>query len=186
MVSELLYTGLIGLVALERVWELRRSARNAASALAQGGVERGQRHYRVMQALHTAFLIACPAEVWLLHRSFQPTLGAAMLAVVVGTMGLRYWAIATLGGRWNTRVIAVPGLPAVTGGPYRWLRHPNYVAVILELAALPLIHGAWLTALCFSLANLALLRVRVRVEEQALRELCDYEARMLDRPRGVP
>lgn len=180
-----LYTGLVGLVALERLAELRLAARNAARAFAQGGIERGQRHYKVMQALHTAFLVACPAEVWLLHRPFQPVLAAAMLAVLVGTMGLRYWAIHTLGERWNTRVIAVPGLPAVTGGPYRWVRHPNYVAVILELAALPLLHGAWLTALVFSLANLALLRVRVGVEEATLRELCDYEARLADRPRGL-
>ncbi|MCB9797595.1 MAG: hypothetical protein H6741_33315 [Alphaproteobacteria bacterium] len=181
-----LYLGVLALVVIERLYELRLSARNAAWAFERGGVERGQGHFGVMKALHTLFLIACPLEVWLLDRPFIPALAALMGAALIGTMGLRYWAITTLGPRWNTRVICVPGLAAVEGGPYRFIRHPNYVAVVIELAALPLFHSAWLTALVFGLANLALLRTRIRVEEDALRELCEYEAGFGGRPRFLP
>jgi methyltransferase len=87
---------------------------------------------------------------------------------VAGAQALRWWCIAALGPRWNTRVIVVPGLPLVDRGPYRWLRHPNYLAVVAEGAALPLVHTAWATALAFTAANAAVLAVRVRVENAAL------------------
>lgn len=163
-----LYTGLLGLLAIERLFELRLSRRNAARAFARGGVETGAGHYRVMTALHTAFLLACLAEPWLLGRAFPGVVGLVALAGALAAQGLRYWAIATLGERWNTRVIVVPGAAPVTAGPYRFVRHPNYVAVVLELFCVPLVHGAWLTAAVFSLANLALLAVRIRAEEAAL------------------
>lgn len=171
MVSPLwLYTGLIALVGLERLFELRLSARNAQWAFARGGREAGREHYPVMAAFHASFLAACVAEPWLLDRPFVPALGFAALTVAALTQALRYWVIATLGPRWNTRVIVLPGWAPVTAGPYRFLKHPNYLAVVLELLALPLVHSAWLTALVFSLGNLALLRVRIRVEETALGE----------------
>jgi methyltransferase len=91
-----------------------------------------------------------------------------MLALVLAAQVLRWWCIGTLGNQWNTRVIVVPGLPLVTTGPYRRLRHPNYVAVAVEVFALPMVHTAWLTAVVFSLANLALMAVRIPVEERAL------------------
>ncbi|MCK6520088.1 hypothetical protein L6R49_01495 [Myxococcota bacterium] len=186
MDSRLLYTLLVGLIALERLYELRLSAKNAAWAMARGGVERGQGHYPAMAALHTGGLIAAPAEVWLLDRAFSPALGALCGVILVGTMALRYWAVSTLGPRWNTRVIVVPGLGPVTEGPYRHLRHPNYLAVILELGALPLLHGAWITALVSSTLNAWLLTVRIRTEEAALNELCNYGEHMGTKPRLVP
>lgn len=173
--SRLLYTAVIGLVVLERLVELFVTRRNRRCVLARGGIEVGSGHYPWMVALHTAFLIACPLEVWLLARPFRPVLAAVMALVLVASMGLRYWAIATLGERWNTRVIVIPGARAISGGPYRWLRHPNYVAVVAEVAALPLLHGAWLTASLFSIANAFLLRQRIRVEEEALRLHCGYD-----------
>lgn len=121
-----------------------------------------------MVLMHAAFLVACPLEVWLLHRPWRPPLGWAMLAVVGTTMGLRYWVVATLGDRWNTRVLCIPGEPPIERGPYRWVRHPNYVAVVLELIALPLVHGAWLTAVVFTLWNTRVLQLRLRTEEAAL------------------
>lgn len=123
-----------------------------------------------MVVAHTCLLIAAPAEVWLLHRPFLPWLGWPMLAVVLLAQALRWWCVATLGRQWNTRVVVVPGLPLVHRGPYRWLRHPNYVAVVAEGVALPLVHTAWLTALGFTAANLVLLAVRTRVENAALRD----------------
>jgi methyltransferase len=173
--TRVLYSLLIGLVVAERLVELAVTQRNRRWALAQGGVEVGEDHYRWMVVVHTLFLIACPAEVWLLERPFVPWLGAAMLVLLLATMGLRYWAISTLGRRWTTRVVCVPGLPVVTGGPYRFVRHPNYLAVVLEILALPLIHTAWLTALIFSVANVFVLRTRIRVEEEALSHYNDYE-----------
>src|SRR5690625_2742060 len=91
-----------------------------------------------------------------------------MLAMALASQLLRWWCIAALGPRWNTRIIVVPGLPLVTSGPYRWLRHPNYVAVVVEGFALPLVHSAWITALVFTLANAALLTARIRSENRAL------------------
>ncbi|MFT3839729.1 MAG: isoprenylcysteine carboxylmethyltransferase family protein [Myxococcaceae bacterium] len=162
------YWAFLGLLAFERVGELVLSKRNAAWALAQGGHEVGQRHYVVMTAFHTAFLICCALEPVVLQRPFPGVWGFVALGAALLAQALRYWAIATLGRRWNTRVIVLPEASPVTGGPYRFIKHPNYVAVGLELLAVPLIHGAWLTALVFSIGNLLLLRVRISVEEQAL------------------
>jgi methyltransferase len=121
-----------------------------------------------MVVLHTGLLVGAVAEVWLLDRPFLPVLGWTMLALVVASQALRWWCIVTLGRQWNTRVIVVPGVPLVSRGPYRVLRHPNYVAVVVEGLALPLVHSAWLTAVAFTVLNAALLWVRIRVEEAAL------------------
>ena len=169
-VTRLLYTGLVVLVALQRLAELAVSRRNEARLRARGAVEAGGGHYPVMVALHTAFLVACLAEVWLLEPPFVPLLAAAALAVLLAASGLRAWTLATLGGRWTTRVLVLPEEEPVAAGPYRYLRHPNYLAVALEVAALPLVHTAWATALAFSVANALLLRVRIRTEERAWRE----------------
>jgi methyltransferase len=165
------YVLLILAVGVERLVELRVSAVNLKWSRERGGVERGRRHFRVMTVLHAALLVGCVLEVVLLDRPFLPWLGWPMLAVVVAAQGLRWWVIATLGHQWNVRVVVVPGLPRVTGGPFRLLHHPNYVAVVAEGIALPLVHDAWLTALLFSLANAVLLTVRVRCENAALDEL---------------
>lgn len=167
MVSAHLYLLLVAAVACERVVELVVSARNARWAFAHGGRESGIGHYRFMQLFHGAFLAACVAEVFALERPFVPLLGWTCIVAVAAAQALRWWAVTTLGPRWNTRVIVAPGEP-VTSGPYRFVRHPNYVAVMVEILALPLVHGAWLTAIVFGLGNVALLVVRIRVEEAAL------------------
>lgn len=168
MSSAVLFTVLVGAVALERLAELVVAQRNARWAFARGGRETGAGHYPVMVLLHTGLLVGCLAEVWLADRPFVPALGWPMLALALGSQVLRWWCIATLGPRWNTRVIVVPGMPLVTSGPYRLLRHPNYVAVVVEGFALPLVHSAWTTALVFTVANAALLTVRIRTENRAL------------------
>jgi methyltransferase len=121
-----------------------------------------------MVALHAALLVGAPLEVWLADRPFMPALAGTMLLLLLGAHALRWWCIRTLGPQWNTRVIRVPGAPLVSGGPYRWLRHPNYVAVVVEGFALPLVHTAWVTALAFTVLNALLLAVRLRVENEAL------------------
>ncbi len=181
-----LYVGLIVLVVLERVVELVITERNARRLRARGGFEVGKTHFLPMAVMHTGLLVAAPVEVFRLERPFVPLWGGVMLGLVVGTMVLRYWAITSLGDRWTTRVFVVPEEPPAVRGPYRWLRHPNYLAVIVEVAALPLVHGAWWTAIAFSVANALVLRTRIRVEEEALEAHSDYLANLGDRPRLVP
>jgi methyltransferase len=186
VVTEAFYSLFVLGLALERGLELRLSRRNAAWARSLGAIEYGQGHLRWMKLLHATFLLGCVAEVWLLARPFLPALGWSCLALALGSQALRYWAIATLGRRWNVAVLVMPGVPAVTAGPFRFLRHPNYLAVVAEGVAVPLIHSAFLTALVFSVLNAWLLAVRMRCEERALYEHCDYAGRLGDRPRLWP
>ncbi|MGW0698604.1 isoprenylcysteine carboxyl methyltransferase family protein [Streptomyces sp. NPDC002867] len=162
------YTLLVLAVAAERVVELAVARRNAAWTLARSGVEYGRGHYPVMVVLHTGLLACCLLEPVLAHRPFLPALGWPMLTLVLLAQALRWWCITTLGRYWNTRVIVVPGARLVDAGPYRFLRHPNYVAVVVEITALPLVHSAWLTAVVFTVANTVLLTVRIRCENAAL------------------
>jgi methyltransferase len=162
------YYLLILAIGVERLAELIVSKRNARWAFGRGGKEFGRNHYPVMVTIHTALLVGCVVEVWALHRPFLPWLGWPMLVVVALSQVLRWWCVTTLGHRWNTLVIVVPEAPLIRRGPYRFLHHPNYVAVVAEGVALPLVHTAWLTAVCFTVANALLLAVRIRVENAAL------------------
>ena len=173
----MLLVALVAATAAERVAELVLSARHARWAFARGGVERGRGHFPPMVALHTALLVAPVVEVVVADRPFLPWLAWPAVAAVLAAQALRWWCIATLGRQWNTRVIVVPGLPLVARGPYRWLRHPNYVAVVAEGIALPLVHTSWVTAVVFTalaftvLNAVLLLGARIPTEERALAEL---------------
>lgn len=182
--SQLWFCAFLGALAVERMFEVWLSRKNAEWAVSQGAVEVGERHFRVMSLMHTAFFAACAAEVLLLGRAFPGAVGYVALAAAVGSQGLRYWAISTLGRRWNVRIIILPSQPPVVGGPYRFIRHPNYVAVCVELLAVPLIHGAWATAAIFTALNAAMLYVRIRAEENALG--ARYEEAFARTPRFVP
>jgi methyltransferase len=156
------FTILILATGAERIVEVVLSNRHAAWAFERGGREYGQRHYPFMVVLHTSLLLASLAE----------GLGWPMLVIALACQGLRYWCIGTLGRQWNARVIVVPGLGRVTGGPYRFLTHPNYVVVIAEGIALPLVHTAWVTALVFTVLNgILLFGFRIPTEERALTTL---------------
>jgi methyltransferase len=171
MSSEWWYVVLILAVGVERLAEVVVSQRNAAWAFARGGVESGRGHFPVMVVLHVALLAGCVLETLVADRPFVPALGWTMLAVVVACQVIRWWCITALGRQWNTRVIVVPGLPLVRSGPYRFLPHPNYLVVVIEGAALPLVHGAWVTAVLFTVADAALLRTRIRAEDRALQAM---------------
>lgn len=162
---------LVALVAVERLAELVVSRRNERWSRERGGVEFGAGHYPPMVLLHTGLLAGAVAEVAAGGRPFLPALGWTTFALVLAAQALRWWCIVTLGTRWNTRVIVVPGGSRVAGGPYRWINHPNYVAVVVEGFALPLVHTAWITAVVFTALNAVLLSVRIRVENGALRSL---------------
>ena len=178
--SRFAYTALVGLVAIQRLGELVVSRRNFGRLRNRGGFEVGGGGYPWIVALHSAFLVSCVAEVWLLQRPWKIEVAVVASLLLVVALGLRWWTLATLGARWTTRVVVVPGEHLVKTGPYRWLRHPNYLAVVVEIAAIPMIHSAWLTAVIFSAANLAILRHRIAAEERALREFADKEV-VIDR-----
>lgn len=165
------YFILLSAVGVERLAELFLAQRNLAWSRARGGVEVGAAHYPVMVALHLALLVGCGVEVAVMHRPFIPAVGWPMLALVVAAQGLRWWCITTLGRQWNTRVVVIPGAPRIDGGPYRWISHPNYVAVAVEGFALPLVHSAWVAALTFTALNAALMFTRISVENSALGRL---------------
>lgn len=172
--SVILYVALILGTGGERLFELSVSQRNAAAAFRRGGTEFGQRHFPWMVALHTGLLLACIAEVVLVGRPFIPGLGWPMLVIVLLCQAGRYWIIRSLGSQWNTRVIVVPGAGRVDRGPYRlsWLPHPNYLLVVVEGIALPLVHTAWVTAVAFTVLNaVLLLGFRIPTENKALRQL---------------
>lgn len=180
------YLACLAVLALERVCEVIISGRNAVWAFARGGIELGHRHLLFMKLLHIGFFCGCAVEVVWLQRPFTPTLGISMGVLVLLSQGLRYWAVATLGRRWNIRVIVIPGEPAVVSGPYRYLRHPNYVSVVVEGIAVPLLHGAWLTAIGFTVLNGIVLSVRIRCEERALTQYANYQERLGNRRRFLP
>jgi methyltransferase len=165
------YVLLIGAVAVERLAEVVVAECNRAWSRLHGGVEFGTRHYPVMVILHISLLAGCLLEPIALHRLFIPALGWPMFAIVLAAQALRWWCITALHRQWNTRVIVIPGAARVSDGPYRFVPHPNYVAVVTEGFALPLVHSAWITALVFSMLNAWLLRTRIKVENAALASL---------------
>ncbi|HET9927770.1 MAG TPA: isoprenylcysteine carboxylmethyltransferase family protein [Rubrobacter sp.] len=160
----------VGLVASQRLLELFYSRRNERRLRARGAVEWGSSHYPVIVAVHTLWLVSTLVE-GLLRGPEPPAWWPVPLAAFLLVQPLRYWAILTLGENWNTRVLVVPGGKLVRRGPYRYFPHPNYIVVAVEILTFPLIFGAWITAVVFSLLNAALLYVRIRTENRALREL---------------
>ena len=160
----------VGCVALQRLLELRLSRRNERLLRARGAIERGRGHYPLMVALHALWLLSTLIE-GLLRGPSLPALWPIPAALFLLVQPLRYWSIRSLGDYWNTRILVVPDAKLVARGPYRYLRHPNYVVVAVEVATFPLIFGAWVTAVVFSTLNAALLFVRIREENRALTEL---------------
>lgn len=154
---------LVALIVLQRLIELMVARINTRNLLAAGGIEHGARHYPLMVVLHTAWLVSLAVFI-----PADTALNPLWFIVFLFLQGGRVWVITSLGRYWTTRVITVPGAPLVKRGPYRWLRHPNYVVVVAEIAVVPLIAGAWEIALAFSIANGALLWHRIRIENAAL------------------
>ena len=178
-----LFSALVAFLLVERVLELALAERNRRWALRQGGRERGEWHYPLIVAMHASFYFALVAEHRWLSRGWD-SLWPAWLALVVVAQGLRVWAISSLGRFWNTRIIVVPGFRPVSRGPYRWIRHPNYIAIVLEFFAVPVLCGAYLTAVVFSALNAVMLYIRIREEERALREIAGADWGGL--PRFLP
>lgn len=186
MVSQLAFVALLAALGVQRLFELRLSRRNEAKLLRAGGREHAARHFQLMTIVHGSWFGAMLLEVFLLEARFEPSLAALGLLLAGAGQCLRYAAIRSLGWRWSVRIITVPGLRPVQHGIYRYLRHPNYLGVILELAGVPLIHGAYRTALAWTVFNALLLAHRIREEERALAADNRYAADFGDLPRFVP
>ena len=159
-------------VAAQRLWELWLCRRNRLRLLTRGGREVRPGTYKTMVALHVLFLVSLSWESHPWHAPAEIRTWACLAALAAVT-ALRYWAIASLGEYWNTRIVVVPGTHLVRTGPYRLLRHPNYLVIVLEFLLLPLLMRAPVTLVLFSLANLVALRQRITIEEDALREATD-------------
>ena len=170
MVTRLLFAGFVAALGLQRLFELRLSRRNELRMRQRGGREHASQTYRWILTLHAAWFAAMILEVFAGRRRFHPLLAASAFGVFAAGQALRLTAIRTLGWRWSTRVMTVPGPEGspVQHGIYRYIRHPNYLGVELEILGAPLLHSAYLTAAAFGLANALLLRDRIRREEQAL------------------
>ena len=162
---------LVALLAAQRLWELRRSRRNEIRMREKGGFERFPEHYRVLVALHVSWFVAMLAEVWYFRTAPPLWLVIAAFSGLAAGQTLRYFAIRRLAERWSTRIYVVPDAPLIKYGIYRFVWHPNYLGVILEIASVPLLYAAYGTAVVFSLANLIILRHRIRLEELALDEI---------------
>ncbi len=160
---------LIPLVILQRLWELRIAKRNEKGLRRRGAIEFGRNHYPAIVTLHTLWFVAVIAEIILLSRPANP-FWPGLVAIFLAAQWLRYTTIRTLGGRWTTRILVLPDEKPVTAGPFRYLRHPNYTAVITEILVFPLIFSCYITAITFSLVNAVLLTIRIRAEERAWRE----------------
>lgn len=176
MVTKLALSFFIALLALQRLFELKKSEQHRRQILMRGGREHGASHFPFMALLHATWLIAIPVEVWIFNRPAFTGVAIIAGAFFLGGQVLRLVAMHELGERWCARIMTLPNRPPVTNGIFRYLRHPNYTGVVLEIAAAPMLHMAYVTAIVFSVLNAWLLWVRIRAEERALNEDNNYFA----------
>jgi methyltransferase len=184
--SVVFYLLLLCAVGITRVAELRISRRHQLEMAGQGVKKSFDPQFRWMVALHTVVLFGAAVEVIAFHRPFLPRLAAPMTVLLFAATALRWWVISTMGAHWNVEVMASAPLGIVTTGPFRWVRHPNYVAVFVELVALPLIYTAWITAIVAAVGNFLVLRHRLSVEEPVLEANQAYRTAMMGKPRFLP
>lgn len=184
--SRVLFTILVLVATAGRLIEVRHSKRNQARLIEKGNAPLSEPKFRIMVILHIAVMVMSVVEVWALQRPFIPLLGIPMLILFIGCNLLRWWVIATLAEHWNIQVVNSLGMGVVTNGPYRYIRHPNYVAVFLELLTLPLIHSAVITAIIGTIVNTYILYSRIKLEETILLNNEEYQHTMASKPRFVP
>jgi len=180
------FIALLILVGIERLVEVGISNRNQRKMRAQGAQQVPEPQYPWLVMFHGIVLVSSGAEVLFLHRPFIPALAAVMFVLFILSNVLRWWVISLLGGLWNVQIMDSSRIGFITTGPYRWIRHPNYLGVILEVFSLPLIHTAWLTCVFGTLGYLLILRGRIRTEEGALMANPAYRLAMGDKPRLLP
>ena len=185
-ITVIAFLGLLLAVAALRIFELRISRRHQQQMIARGSSKVNKPRFLWIVLVHTVILVAAAAEVVFLHRPFLLGLAAAMFFLFLASNGLRLWVIFALGVRWNVQVMDSTNLGVVTTGPFRFIRHPNYLAIFVEMFALPLIHTAWITALIGPIAYAVVIGQRIVVEEQVLFANPEYRAAMESKPRFLP
>lgn len=181
-----LFLALLVAVAAMRIFELRISTKHQREITSRGGAKAKDPAFPCMAMFHTLVLIGAAAEVVFLHRPFIPALAIPMLALFIFSNIVRWWVIRTLGEHWNVQVMDSTKLGVITSGPFRYVRHPNYAAVFVEMIALPLIHTAWITALAGAVAHAIVLTFRLSAEERVLFADSQYAAAMRSKPRFLP
>ncbi|CAM3247849.1 isoprenylcysteine carboxyl methyltransferase family protein [Filibacter tadaridae] len=169
----MLFILVISIVIVQRLVELIVAKRNEKWMRSQGAYEAGAAHYPLMVLMHVAFFVSLILEVIVFNRPFSPLWGV-LLGIFLVAQVMRIWCLTSLGKFWNTKIIILPGADVVRKGPYLWVRHPNYVIVTTELLVLPLLFGAYFTAIIFTLLNVWMLSVRIPTEEKALKEVTNY------------
>lgn len=184
--SVIAYLALLLLVALLRIVELQISRRHQREMVAHGAAKVSDPRFRWMVLLHTGVLVGAAVEVVFLHRPFIPVLAALCFVIFLAANVVRWWVIRTLGEHWNVQIMNSTGLGVITTGPFRYVRHPNYAAVFVEMLVLPLIHTAWITAIAGSLAHIVVLSQRLSTEERVLFSDAQYRAAMAGKPRFLP
>jgi methyltransferase len=184
--SVIAFLALLLAVALLRILELRISRRHREEMIARGAAKVDEPRFRWMVLLHTSVLLGAALEVVFLKRPFLPVLAGTMFVIFLAANFVRWWVIRTLGDHWNVQVMDSTSLGVITSGPFRYVRHPNYAAVFSEMAALPLIHTAWITALAGSVAHVVVLLQRLSTEERVLLANPEYRATMGHKPRFIP
>lgn len=184
--SVIAYLALLVVVALLRIYELRISRAHQQEMVARGAQRVDDPRFRWMVLVHVAVLLGAAVEVVALRRPFYPLFGSVCFALFLGANVVRWWVIHTLGQHWNVQVMNSTGMGIVTSGPFRYVRHPNYAAVFVEMLALPLIHTAWITAIAGSVAHVIVLSQRLATEERVLFSDAQYRAAMSGKPRFLP
>ena len=185
-VSQIAYLGLLTVAGAGRLAEMRLSRRNQRRMIARGASQISEPHFPWMVALHAGVIIGAGVEVIVMHRPLIPALAIPMFILFMLSNALRWWVIRSLRGHWNVQVVDSARLGVVTSGPYRWIRHPNYVAVFAELISLPLIYSAWITAIAGAVCDVLILQKRLAVEDAVLLANPAYRAAMGGKPRFFP
>ena len=185
MLTKYLFLGIVMAVIVQRLVEVRLSAHHRAEIVRRGGQEHGDNLLDAVKVLQVSWWIVMIAEVWYFNRPFIPILAVVALTATIAGQILRYLSMQALQWRWTLPIMIVPDLPVVESGVYRYLKHPNWLGVILEIAFLPLIHSAYLTAIAFSLANAWLMSRRIVTEERALANNTNYATVFANKPRFI-
>jgi methyltransferase len=184
--SLIAYLALLLLVAALRIFELRVSRRHQQQMVARGAKKIVDPKFRWMVLVHTGVLLGSACEVVFLKRPLIPALAAVTIVLFLGANAVRWWVIRTMGQHWNVQVVDSTELGVVTSGPFRYVRHPNYAAVFVEMLALPMIHTAWITATFGAVAHVIVLMQRLSAEERVLLANADYRAAMAQKARFLP
>ena len=180
------YLGLLFVVALLRLYELQISRRHQREMEQHGATKVHDPRFRWMVLVHVCVLTGAAVEVIFLHRPFYRVFAVVCFAFFFGANVVRWWVIRTLGEHWNVQVMNSTGMGIITTGPFRYVRHPNYAAVFVEMLALPLIHCAWITAVAGTLAHVIVLSQRLSTEERVLFSDARYREAMQGKPRFLP